>query len=177
MKNTLFFLLLLALGTACSKSDPRTYPPQLDLLMKVTMTNGDVIYADPGGNFPSLWYSPPTDVPNLTNMTTLAAANMDFNGEANTAAMVANGTAFYAAQYCATLEAYGFDDWYLPAAGELNEMYQKLGPNGSQQITTGAYWSSSEFDADYAWIQSFVDGYQSTGGKAYYYYYCRCVRR
>ena len=43
MKNALFFLSFLALCTACSKSDGPSDPGQLDNLIKVTMTNGDVI--------------------------------------------------------------------------------------------------------------------------------------
>ncbi|MBC7776127.1 MAG: hypothetical protein H7246_11890, partial [Phycisphaerae bacterium] len=75
--------------------------------------------------------------------------------------------------------AYGFDDWYLPAAGELNEMYKKLGPvanGGSGQITTGYYCSSTEIDNLFVWAQSFDIG------NPYYSFKdngdgCRCVRR
>ena len=119
----------------------------------------------------------------LPYITTLAAANMDFNGETNTTAIVTqlgtnNGTP-YAAKLCADLVAYGFDDWYLPAAGELNEMYKKLGSvanGGNGQITTGIYWSSSEFDGSGAWLQFFGDGSQDGGSKGLDFQ-CRCVRR
>jgi hypothetical protein len=78
----------------------------------------------------------------------------------------------YAAKLCSDLEAYGYDDWYLPALGELNEMYKKLGPanGGSGQITLGHYWSSSENDYYNAWLQNFYGGGQSNGGKGYAYY-------
>jgi len=90
-----------------------------------------------------------------------------------------NGGTAYAAKVCADLVAYGFDDWYLPAAGELNEMYKKLGPvanGGSGQITSGFYWSSSEFNFDDAWVQVFADGVQ-LGGYKDVDVRCRCVRR
>ncbi|MBC7774162.1 MAG: hypothetical protein H7246_01885, partial [Phycisphaerae bacterium] len=108
-------------------------PSQLDSPIKVTMTNGDVIYTHPSDNGTDVdWGGYGTDITGLANITTTAAANMDFNGEANTVLIVtqlgANGGTPYAAKLCANLVAYGFDDWYLPAAGELNEMYKKLGP-------------------------------------------------
>lgn len=159
---------------------------QLDSLLKVTMTNGDVIYASPvDNNAPGSvgWGGTGTDITALTNSTTLAAANMDFAGAANTAAIVAqlgdNGGTAYAAKVCADLVAYGFDDWYLPAAGELNEMYKKLGPvanGGSGQITSGYYWSSSEYINFFAWYQIFDDGSQYNDLKDFGYQ-CRCVRR
>ncbi|MBC7776125.1 MAG: DUF1566 domain-containing protein [Phycisphaerae bacterium] len=160
---------------------------QLDSLIKMTMTNGDVIYAYPSDNSNNStgaeWGGYGTDITGLANITNTATANMDFNGEANTALIVTqtpnpNGT-LYAAKLCAELVAYGFDDWYLPAAGELNEMYKKLGPvanGGSGQITTGDYWSSSEFGHDWAWHQIFTDGVQSHYVKNYHFR-CRCVRR
>lgn len=156
-------------------------PSQLDCLIKVTMTNGTVIYTYPSDNSISVqWGDLATNITALTDITSLAAAKMDFNGETNTAAIVAqlgasNGMA-YAAKLCADLVAYGFDDWYLPAAGELNEIYLKLGPTGNSQITTGTYWSSSEGDDNFAWFQFFDVGGQFSydkdfGGQ------CRCVRR
>ncbi len=157
--------------------------PSLDSLLKVTMTNGDVIYASPvDNNAPGgvEWGGYGINITALPDIITLAAANMDFNGETNTTAIVTqlganNGTA-YAAKVCADLVAYGFDDWYLPAAGELNEMYLKLGPNGSGQITTGFYWSSSEGDDANAWFRNFGGGNQGYGNKSNVLQ-CRCVRR
>lgn len=165
-------------------------PYPLDNLLKVTMTNGDVIYVSPVdqiSNPPGVQWGFAQNIMALPDITTLADANMDFNGETNTAAIVAqlgdnNGTA-YAAKVCADLVAYGFDDWYLPAAGELNEMYLKLGPNGSGQITTGNYyWSSSERSDSFAWLQNLGDGDQSTWFKFSStqingHSGCRCVRR
>ena len=161
----------------------KALPWPLKGLLKVTMTNGDVIYASPVDNSTAVIWGPSTDITALSDIRTLAGANMDFAGETNTAAIVAqlgdNGGTAYAAKVCADLVAYGFDDWYLPAAGELNEMYEKLGPvgnGGSDQITSGFYWSSSEFNVNFAWFQDFVNGNQVNYGKVNVNR-CRCVRR
>jgi len=160
----------------------KALPSPLDSLLEVTMTNGEVIYASPVDNGPQFvkWGGYGINITALPDITSVAAVNMDFNGETNTTAIVtqlgANNGTPYAAKVCADLVAYGFDDWYLPAAGELNEMYLKLGPNGSAQITTGYYWSSSEFLDTSAWFQYFDDGNQSIFDKNVLNQ-CRCVRR
>lgn len=185
MKNVIFALLFFIINilfSSCKKDDSVPSQP-----VKVTMTNGEVIYAYPTDNSTSVeWGGFGTNTTALTDITTLAAANMDFSGEANTAAIVAqlgtnNGRA-YAAKLCADLVAYGFDDWYLPASGELNEMYKTLGPTnngfgGSGQIPTGPYWSSSEFGNDVAWAQLFDDGVQLGVNIKNANYRCRCARR
>lgn len=148
--------------------------------IKVTMTNGDVIYVSPvDNNAPGgvQWGI----VANITDLTDISAADAkaDFKGETNTAAIVVKATnsgRVYAANVCADLVAYGYDDWYLPAAGELNEMYLKLGPKGSGQIRDGVYWSSSEFAIDIAWDQNFDDGNQINDVK-FNVFRCRCVRK
>ena len=154
----------------------------LDKLLKVTMTNGGVIYVHPTDNSTSVKWGggESTNITALPDMKKLAAANMDFNGETNTTAIVkqlgTNKARPYPAKVCADLVAYGYDDWYLPAAGELNEIYLKLGSSGSGQITTGFYWSSSEFSDINVWFQLFDDGKQIYNLKDYSYK-CRCVRR
>ena len=75
-------------------------------------------------------------------------------------------TADYAARLCYELvyEVNGeeFNDWFFPSKDELNLMYENLQRQG---VDSGDYyiyyWSSSENNADYAWIQYFVDGHQS----------------
>ena len=155
----------------------KALPSPLDSLLKVTM---NVIYASPVDNNTAVKWGPHT---NITALSNIQSANMDFAGETNTAAIVAqlgdNGGRAYPAKVCADLVAYGFDDWYLPAAGELNEMYEKLGPvanGGSGQITSGLYWSSSEINNDRAWIHDFDNGGQYYDFK-HSFNRCRCVRR
>ena len=81
----------------------------------------------------------------------------------------------------------GKADWFLPSRKELDALCheffkERIGPdyskdncvgsgnrnavsgtiNGTQwSFAFGPYWSSSEYDADFAWGQSFNDGYQS----------------
>ncbi len=158
--------------------------PQLARLLKVTMTNGDVIYAHPADNSTGVeWGGLFIAIAALPNIMPLDVANKDFNGASNTTAIVTqlgdNGGIAYAAKLCADRVAYGFDDWYLPAVGELNEMYKKLGPvakGGSGQITKGSYWSSSQYFVTVAWDQDFGDGFQK-GDSKNRTLLCRCVRR
>ncbi len=155
----------------------------LGSLIKVTMTNGDVIYTSPTDNSTGVqWGGFGTNIMALADITNAPEANMDFNGETNTTAIVVQlGTNLgyaYAAKLCSDLEAYGYDDWYLPALGELNEMYKKLGPDGgSGQITSGLYWSSSESSDGFAWSQYFGVGDYNTVNYKTYGNQCRCVRR
>ena len=56
-------------------------------------------------------------------------------------------------------------DWFLPSTNELNQMYiNKItleGVSGFTAFGSNVYWSSTEYDVDAAWLQDFVDGYQS----------------
>jgi TolB-like protein len=65
-----------------------------------------------------------------------------------------------AAQYCDSLVAEGFDDWFLPSKDELNLMYTNLKAKGLGEFGYGWYWSSSESDNNDAWNQRFRDGGQ-----------------
>ena len=55
----------------------------------------------------------------------------------------------------------GYDDWYLPSKEELELMYNSIG-NGSPEGNIGGfssyYWSSSEFNSNFAWYVSFNNG-------------------
>lgn len=93
----------------------------------------------------------------------------------------------YAAKLCADLVAFGFDDWYLPAAGELATLYQQLGPtdngfDGSGDITLGDYWSSTErgYDQFYdhlVWGQRFWGPGHQMVIDNFFSIRCRCVRK
>lgn len=154
----------------------------LDSLLKVTMPNGEVVYVSPVDNSPGLsWYpNGGQDIPNLPNVMDLSVAQKDFNGKGNTAAVVAklgnNGGALYAAKLCDDLEAFGFKDWYLPAAGEIHQIYLQLGPVGSGKIMEGVYWSSTEYDSHFAWNKFFKNGIQFDDLKISNLK-CRCVRK
>ena len=70
----------------------------------------------------------------------------------------------YAARLCKVLEyktdGEVFKDWFLPSKDELNLMYENLYKKGLGLFAADDYWSSSEYDATYAWLQSFSSGDQ-----------------
>jgi hypothetical protein len=70
-----------------------------------------------------------------TNSTT-AGTTSDFDGAANTAAMVTAGIADHpAANFCTGLSIGGFTDWYLPSRYELDIAYFNLKPSTSTNNT------------------------------------------
>ena len=149
--------------------------------LEVTLPDGTIIYVHPTDNSTGIpWGDFNNDIDGLDNITSSPGANVDFDGAANTAAIVAdlgnwNG-GDYAANLCATLSAKTGCEWYLPAAGELNAMYQQLGPNGSGDMSSSIYWSSTEGGGFLAWDQVFNFGSQFFDYKSFDFN-CRCVRR
>ncbi|MDA0196386.1 MAG: hypothetical protein O2887_17065 [Bacteroidetes bacterium] len=112
-----------------------------------------------------------------TNGDTRAYGDGPFQGEQNTAIIIAAHVAIgddgatYAARICNELQiteggkTYG--DWYLPSKEELNLMYQNKAAidatattNGGSAFASAGYWSSSEFDSFFAWLQAFYIGSQ-----------------
>jgi hypothetical protein len=67
-------------------------------------------------------------------------------------------------------------DWFLPSLGEVMLMYTNLRQVGVGGFASGSYWSSSEVDADFAWHQSFVSGFQANYVYKAYPFYVRPVR-
>ncbi len=63
--------------------------------------------------------------------------------------------------------------WRLPTKNELNVMYKNKDRIGG--FANDYYWSSTEDDANDAWIQSFYFGYQYYSNK-YATFYVRAVR-
>ena len=94
------------------------------------------------------------------------------DGLANTNTLYAFGnlltTGHPAAYYCKTLATGGYNTWYLPAKNELNTMYSNKSATPfatvNSFVTSGNYyWSSTEYDSVYAWIQNMFNG--TTYGK------------
>lgn len=101
------------------------------------------------------------------------------DGSTNTAAIV-SACSSRAVSVCVEYRGGGFDDWFLPSAKELDLMWENLAdsdgdgsnsdPNDPGNLGYFAnewYWSSSEFDFNWAWHQNFSDGTQHTGDKAF----------
>jgi len=74
-----------------------------------------------------------------------------------------------AAQRCVNATHGGKNDWFLPSLGELKELKGK-----ANMPSTGYYWSSSQYDEDYAWFQ----GMAGSAGAGYGNgdYYVRAIR-
>jgi hypothetical protein len=149
--------------------------------LEVTLPDGSTLYVYPTDNDVNIkWGEFGNDINGLANINNQAGANADFNGESNTDLIVAHlgnwNSGDYAANLCATLSAQTGCDWYLPAAGELNAMYQQLGPGGNNNFANDFYWSSTEGNGFRAWRQYFGNGFQILGIKGNFFR-CRCVRR
>jgi len=76
------------------------------------------------------------------------------SGKANTAKIIklldANGEKEKAAQKCALLTINGYNDWFLPSKGELNELYKYIADVGNvDELGLYMYWSSSASDDDF----------------------------
>ncbi len=95
-------------------------------------------------------------------------------GNANTNAIVSiQGAGNYAAKCCYDLELNSYSSWYLPSIDELNKLY--LNKTAIGGFTSGGYWSSSEYDDNYAWLQGFNNGWKQYNGK-HLNYKVRAVR-
>jgi hypothetical protein len=123
---------------------------------------------------------------NTTGYVDTSLVNGAFSdGQSYTAALIAqdsdSGVAgqqlHKAAQYCADLVMYGYDDWYLPALNELVTIWGNrtgiggFSTVGSPDWTYARYWSSSEHNVQYGLSQN---------GSNYLKYYkivTRCARR
>jgi len=102
------------------------------------------------------------------------------SGNQNTIDIVAGcSTPNTAADICANLTLGGYSDWFLPSKDELNEMYLNIGQGSSLGNIGGFainyYWSSTEYDGYFAWIQFFYDGSQGFNSK-YNSNYVRAIR-
>lgn len=112
------------------------------------------------------------NVAGITETTKTSVAKTDFNGKANTDAIIAaygqHSVDMDSRDMCKVLETYaegGFTDWYVPAAGQLYEIYNKrsdistaLQNIGGTALESNGYWSSSGYDARTVWFVNFNDG-------------------
>jgi hypothetical protein len=72
--------------------------------------------------------------------------------------------------YCFALNIDGKTGWRIPTKEELNEIYES-----ENVFVEGGYWSSTEFNANNAWVQGFNNGYQSSTNKSGNFY-VRAIR-
>lgn len=91
---------------------------------------------------------------NGSNMVTGATSFKIGAGQANTTAIVTiQGAGSYAAQLCNDLTEGGYNDWFLPSKDELDKLYINRVAIGG--FIDFIYWSSTESNAWYAWVQEF----------------------
>ena len=87
------------------------------------------------------------------------------NAEQNTADILAGcATSGIAArladEYTRTVNGVVYEDWFLPSQDELHEMFVEQIRVGGFTLGSYYYSSSSEYNADFAWIERFIDGDQ-----------------
>lgn len=87
-------------------------------------------------------------------------AKDDFDGRANTQALLALNGLFPAASKCAAVTFEGHSDYYLPAKRENAVLFANV-----RELFEGWHWSSTQCSASYAWLQSFAGGGQGAGSK------------
>jgi hypothetical protein len=107
----------------------------------------------------------------LTGANTTATSTTD--GDYNTTQML-KSYSYGAAAACATLNALGYSDWFLPSKDQLNAMYKNR--TYYNFIPGNYYWSSTQYNQDLAWVQEMSNGTVSQNYKTYYGY-CRCIRK
>ena len=116
-------------------------------------------------------YTLTTNLQWKTSQTTTTGTTSDFDGAANTAAMVTAGIADHpAAQFCVNLTINGFSDWYLPARYELDIAYHNLKPTTTNNSTS---WGINPYSVPERTVnrtagdpgQTSVAAFQSGGGE------------
>ena len=182
-------------GNFSDKSDPKTMfigtQNSVYLLRWSLMTACDTSFDDveisywlepPSVNYNGVLYIHPTDNSDKLpwgGYQAMANATSNSDGAQNTASIVSNLIddygVMYAAKLCESLNAFGFDDWYLPSKNELNAIYLKK--DASLNFTNSYYWSSTEDGNNNAWYQHFGTGGQYNVRPKYVDMSVRCVRK
>lgn len=118
-----------------------------------------------------------TDKAWLDQYAYVPGAASDFDGAANTQAMLDAGSPL--AQAVRALDIDGFTDWYLPARGGLLMQCSNLKPllAADEAFAPKWHWSSTQFSRYGAYIQGFDSGDTGSDNKAWTGGFARAVRR
>lgn len=84
-----------------------------------------------------------------------------------------------AATLCLEYETGVYDDWYLPSKDELHEAFMNISYNDRVHFGKKYYWTSTEKDNEFAWIEIMASGYREydLSGQSYFRkFYARYVR-
>jgi len=182
-----------------------TYPQSITYNTEVTSMNYTISgsESEEENELPSIDYAgsklyvSPTDNSSLAEWGCYGTAigigaQSDTNGSKNTVTIVGFCSEEGAAKICSDLSFGGYNDWYLPARGQLNEIYSQWsidslskGDYGAEWIdfTASDYWSSTEISsgsseglpANVALGVNFVNGATTYAYKAHHAP-VRCVR-
>lgn len=107
------------------------------------------------------------------------------DGQANTEVLMkdfdtySNGGLYIVAKFCESLQAYGYDDWYLPSIVELDSLASNYLLSERER---NMYWSSTEdkqqlFSAYALKIDGNSSSYYSLNKYSESEYNCRCIRK
>ena len=131
--------------------------------------SGSGLISPSGFQYICTWGCAGTSITGSTSLT---------NGASNTSAIVVGcSDRPIAASVCDTLTLNGFDDWYLPAKDQLNTLYQQRNLVGGFNTSfMFKYWSSTEYNANSSWCQSFSDGSQVNNDKTSFFGLACCIR-
>ena len=91
----------------------------------------------------------------------VAGADSYNDGDANTQAMAAAGSVL--GKWARGLLIEGFGDWYIPSRLESLILLGELG--ATDTFARDWYWTSTQYDAEWAWSQLFDDGDQDSHHK------------
>jgi hypothetical protein len=133
---------------------PLVNPPVISSLIGKNFEGGVIFYVDSTGQHGLIVTS--TDLStgikwcnncDVDSVRTTASGYAIGTGAANTVKIV---TQFkqgeYAAKLCSDLVLNGYDDWFLPSGGELQEIFNRRDKLGA--FTEGWYWSSTDLGGD-----------------------------
>jgi hypothetical protein len=98
------------------------------------------------------------------------------SGQNNTSIIVsACNEIQYASKLCDNLTLGGQNDWFLPSTGVINLIYVNS-LNNSLNFSNAFYWTSTSFDANYAWCFNGFQGLMPNSTNKYQLFYIRAVR-
>ena len=121
-------------------------------------------WSSPSGDPTSAWCNNSSALLGVASTVTGTGAMDGANKTAVMLGVCTSGAANLADAYTATVNGVVYEDWFLPSKGELNQMYVKRTEIGD--FASGYYWSSSEYDATFAWNQNVYYGTQNNRDKA-----------
>jgi hypothetical protein len=117
----------------------------------------------------SFWTNSLGIIPNVVTETNKSLAMCDFAGKTNSQNIIlAKPTESTAAHQCAaySTEGFGTNSWFLPSCGQwgvaqLNRVKIDTSISatiGSDPLSSGSYWTSTQYNSNDAWIFGWVNG-------------------